>query len=143
MLYLASDHGGFELKTKLKQFLDDQNIDYSDLGPERLDPDDDYPVFAHRLARAIKSPQDRGIIICRSGQGTAIVANRHRGIRAIVARSIEDARKGRAGNNSNVLSLGADYSSPNETIEIVKVWLETPFSSEQRHQRRIEQIDSE
>ena len=141
MLYLTSDHGGFELKAKIKDFLSREKIDFVDLGPERFDPKDDYPEFAHRLARAIKSGSDRGIIICRSGQGTAITVNRHSNIRAIVAFTPEMAEHGRADNDSNVLSLGADYLNADQASEIIKVWLATPFSGKQRHQKRIAQID--
>lgn len=150
-IYLASDHAGFELKENIKKFLVDSGYEVKDSGAFKLDPDDDYPDFVKLAAEAVaKDPEgSRGIVLGGSGQGEAMVANRYKGVRAAVfygpASAKASAGKGsldivklsREHNNANVLSLGARFVTEKEALAAVKLWLETPFSSEPRHTRRL------
>ena len=147
-VYLATDHAGFKLKEKIKQWLDKEGYDHEDMGAFLYDEADDYPDFIRLVAQKVaEDPENnRGIILGGSGQGEAIVANRHKGVRATVyaARELdlELVRLMREHNDSNILSLGARFVSEGDAKEAVHTWLETPFSGEDRHRRRIEKIDS-
>lgn len=156
-ILLASDHAGFELKKKLVGFLAELGYEVSDLGPETFNAEDDYPDFIAPLAKKIsENPKLRGIIIGGSGQGEAMVANRFKGVRCAVYYGFyvcrTDVETGdrsdlsivslaRDHNDANVISLGARFLTENEAKEAVKLWLETPFSGEERHSRRIKKID--
>lgn len=140
MIYIASDHGGFKLKEELKSWLRGKN-DIEDLGAFKLDPNDDYPDFIFPLAKKIsENNNDLGIIIGRSGNGEAIVANKVEGIRAAVCLNEEMAIKAKEHNNANILSLGADYVDFELARKIVEAFLKTPFSGSDKHKRRIEKI---
>ncbi len=151
-LIVASDHAGFELKERIKAFLEKEGYSILDVGAHELVPEDDYPVYM--TAAALKVAEDlegktKAIIFGGSGQGEAIVANRFPGVRAIVwygqtARSdlAEIIKLSREHNDANILSIGARFVNEDETKLAVKEWLETPFSEEDKHQRRIEQIDN-
>lgn len=139
-IYLATDHAGFELKEKLKPFFVELGHEVEDLGAFNYDKNDDYPDFISKVASAVSNEADsRGIIFGKSGQGEAMVANRHAGIRAGVfyGGNLEIVKLLREHNNSNILSLGAGFISEDEAKEAVKIWLETPFSGDERHIRRI------
>jgi ribose 5-phosphate isomerase B len=141
---LASDHAGFELKEAVKRILTESGHIVTDFGPEHYDANDDYPDFILPSARAVAvGTCERGIILGGSGQGEAMVANRVRGIRAVVyyggPQDILDLS--RAHNDANMLSLGARFMSEEEAHEAVVRWLDTPFSGEERHVRRIHKID--
>jgi len=140
-IYLATDHGGYELKEILKSWLKEEGHEIEDIGANSFDPNDDYPDFIVPLARKVaQDPDSLGIISGRSGNGEAIAANKVAGIRAAVCLNEEMARKAKQHNNANVLSLGADYMSVDEAKDIIKAFLETPFSNDERHVRRIEKI---
>ena len=141
MVYLGADHGGYNLKEDLKIWLTENNIPLEDLGADSFNPEDDYPDFIIPVAKKVALNEDNlGLVIGRSGNGEAIAANKVRGIRAAVCMNEEMARKAKEHNNANVLSLGADYISVDEAKQILKVFIETPFSSDERHKRRIEKI---
>ncbi len=141
-IFLAADHGGFELKNKLREHLFHQDYDVEDLGPETLDKEDDYPVKAYAVATKVLGEDDaRGILVCRSGQGMAMAANRLGGIRAAVVWNKAEAKETREANDSNVMSLAADFTDETSALDIVDVWLETKFSGEERHQRRIKELE--
>jgi ribose 5-phosphate isomerase B len=141
-IYLAADHGGFQLKNSLREHLFHLGHEVEDLGPETLDKDDDYPVKAYAVATKVLGEDDaRGILVCRSGQGMAMAANRVNGIRAAVAWNEAVAKETREANDSNVLSLAADFESEDEALKIVDTWLETDFSGEERHSRRIRELE--
>jgi ribose 5-phosphate isomerase B len=142
-VYVTSDHGGFELKHKLLESLSDQGFEVEDIGPFELDPNDDYPVFAHALASKVAEiPEEtRGIIVCRSATGVSIAANRHVGVRAAIAWNETVAKHSREHNDSNILCLSGDYVSEADNVAIARAWLKEPFSHEQRHERRIKMID--
>lgn len=141
VVYIASDHAGFIKKQALARNLAE---DYTvvDLGPEQLNPADDYPVFAERVARAVVSEEgSMGVLVCDSGQGMEIAANKVDGVRAAVAWNEHVAFETRRDNNSNVLSLPAAELLPEAMEAIVRTWLTTEFSGAERHQRRINEIE--
>lgn len=141
MIYLGTDHGGFQLKEEIKNWLIEENIEIQDLGAHTLDPEDDYPDFIIPVAKKVaQDPQSLGIIIGRSGNGEAIAANKVKGVRAALCLNEEMARKAKEHNNANVISLGADYINTDEAKKIVKVFIETSFSNEERHVRRLKKI---
>ncbi len=141
MIYLGTDHGGYELKEQIKVFLAENKIEFADLGAYSFESEDDYPDFIIPVSQKVaENPQNLGIVIGRSGNGEAIAANKVKGVRAALCLNEEMARKAKQHNNANVLSLGADYTSVDEVKKIVKLFIETPFSSEERHIRRIEKI---
>jgi len=143
MLYLASDHRGFKLKEYLKNFLSDQNIIFDDLGNHECDPEDDYPDFAFTLAQKVAEDANRntGIMICGSGLGMVVAANKVNGIRAGLATSIWLAKHGRENDDLNVLSLAADITDEKTAEEIVKTWLEAKFSRAEKYLRRVTKIE--
>ncbi len=142
MIWLANDHAGVELKKIIVTELNNMGLAYQDLGTNDTSPSD-YPNFAQKVAQKVKTDiKDRGILICKSGQGMAIAANRSRGIRASVVWNSEVARETREDNDSNVLSLPAGYIDGGEAVSILRAWLQTPFSTAERHCRRVNQIEN-
>ncbi len=144
MIYLGADHRGFALKEKIKQFLMQEKIPFEDLGNAVLDPQDDYPDFAAQVARRVaENPaENRGILLCGSGVGVDVVANKIKGVRsALIWTDTENlVRDSRQKDNANVLSLPADYLAEEQAQKIVKLWLETPSATEERHLRRLQKI---
>jgi ribose 5-phosphate isomerase B len=136
---LASDHAGFEEKEKVKKTLDDIGIEYTDMGTDSL-ASVDYPDFARKVGEAVAHGDvDRGLLVCGSGTGMAISANKVKGVRAAVAWNEEIARLARQHNNANVLSLPARFSTPDEMATIVKAFFSTDFEGG-RHAARVEKI---
>ncbi|KKU49820.1 MAG: Ribose-5-phosphate isomerase B [Parcubacteria group bacterium GW2011_GWB1_49_7] len=143
-IYIGSDHAGFELKAKLIEYLKVLGHEIEDKGAFSLNPNDDYPDFMKPVAQAVANElESRGIVIGMSGQGEAMCANRFKNVRAAVyyGGSIEIVRLSREHNDANILSLGARFIEANEALETVKLWLETPFSGDERHVRRITKLD--
>ncbi len=141
MVFVVADHGGFALKERLVAWLRVSGIPVRDLGPSKKVSGDDYPIYATQLSRQVRlSPQHRGIAICRSGVGMAIVANKHRGIRAVQAVTPAIVRQSRIDENTNVLSLAADFQSWSNITATVKQWLATPYHHQPRHARRLRAI---
>ncbi len=141
MIYIATDHAGFEIKTKLLLFFKEKGITVTDLGPFLLNPDDDYPDYACAVAEKIKkNKKDRGILVCRSGIGMTIAANKISGVRAALCTDITQAQKSREHNDANVLVLAADYTKINKMENIISAFLQTEFSGLLRHRRRIDKI---
>jgi ribose 5-phosphate isomerase B len=137
---IGSDHAGFAYKQRIIALLQELGHDGQDFGTNSTEPVD-YPLFVRPVAEAIAAGQfERGIVLGGSGNGEAIVANRVRGVRCTLCWNLESARLGRAHNDANVLSLGARLISMEMALDIVKLWLTTPFEGG-RHQRRIEMID--
>lgn len=143
-VYLTSDHGGFELKARLIDHLAASGHTLVDLGPANLDPQDDYVDYAVAGVKRLladRPDENRLIMACRTGEGEAIVANRFPGIRAVVVWDEEGARLSRDKNNANVLCLAGDLVDGAINLKIVDTWLATPFSSAERHVRRLKKID--
>lgn len=140
MIAIASDHRGFRMKAEIMRYLDEHKIEYKDYGTfseERMD----YPEKAKEVALAIqKGKSEKGILICGTGLGMSIAANKFRGIRCTVCYSEDVARYARKHNNSNILALGAEVNTLPEAIEIVRIWLATEFEGE-RHKLRLEMIE--
>jgi ribose 5-phosphate isomerase B len=140
-VYLGSDHAGFELKASLVQWLSRAGHEPVDCGPSSYEPDDDYPVYVMRAATAaVGDPTSLGIVIGGSGNGEQIAANKVGGVRAALVWSEETARLARLHNNANVLSLGAREYSIDAAVGFAKVFVETAFSEEPRHVRRLTMI---
>jgi ribose 5-phosphate isomerase B len=151
-IHLATDHAGYDLKEVVKDHLDESGYHVVDHGATALNEKDDYPDFIHPAAQAVSrdSESNRAIIFGHSGQGEAMVANRHRKVRAAVYYGPAEKEQtepeiielSRQHNDANVLSIGAGFVSDNEATEAVDLWLDTEFSEANRHQRRINKIDS-
>ncbi len=144
-IYIGTDHAGFELKEELKIFLESLGCEVEDKGAYEFNEADDYPDFIFPVVKAVAEDIDndldsRGIVIGGSGQGEAIVANKVKGIRAAVVYDEYSAKMSREHNDANIISLGNRTLSISKAKALVKLWLETPFSNEERHKRRIEKI---
>lgn len=140
-LVIGSDHAGVELKKDLVEHLREKGYDVIDAGPLE-EASVDYPDFAVKVARLVAGGEfPAGVLICGSGIGVAIAANKIPGIRAAVANDIEAARLSRAHNNANILAIGARFTAPEIAATIVDVWLKTPFEGG-RHQLRIDKISA-
>ncbi|HMQ02240.1 MAG TPA: RpiB/LacA/LacB family sugar-phosphate isomerase [Candidatus Doudnabacteria bacterium] len=142
MIYIASDHGGYKLKQQLNKFLHQQDQEFVDLGPLKYKAGDDYPDYGVKVAKQVsKNPvSNLGILLCRSGQGMCIVANKFSGVRAALVWNTKQARLSRNDDMTNVLCLPSDFLTTGQAEAIVKTWLATPFSTDQRHMRRIKKI---
>jgi ribose 5-phosphate isomerase B len=137
---LGSDHAGFDLKEKVKKALERRGVPCEDVGTHSGEPVD-YPDIAHRVAGAVEEGRfARGIVVCGTGLGVSMAANRHRGVRAAVAYDEETARLSREHNDSNVLALGGRSLDHGLAERILEVWLETPFAGG-RHARRVGKIE--
>lgn len=143
-VYLASDHGGFELKEKIKEHLIAQGKEVIDLGPTQLNPTDDFPDYAIPLAEKVAADeQSLGIVLCRNGAGVEVAANKIDGVRAVLSWDTKHAASTRADDNANVLALPADYIDSQKAFEVVDTWLTTPYQKEERFERRLNKIKSE
>ena len=142
-IYIASDHAGFERKDWLKQQLIAAGYQLEDLGAASLQPDDDYPQYGFALAeRVVAEPEALGILLCGSGQGICVAANKVKGARAVSAFSPEMAASTRNDDHANILCLPARFLSNNEILAITTTWLTTPVSNDERHVRRVTQIQN-
>lgn len=144
-IYIGADHAGFELKESLVESLHEMGYEVVDKGAFEYDKDDDYPDFVTKVAEEVAhDSESRGIVIGKSGEGEAVCANRTKGVRAAVyyGGKSDVLMLSRAHNDSNVLSLAAGFLGKEEAELTVKLWLDTPFSNEERHVRRIAKIDA-
>ena len=145
MIAIGCDHGGYKLKEELKKYMDEKNIEYKDCGT-MSEESIDYPNIAKEVAKSVQSKEcEKGILICRSGIGMSICANKFKGIRCTPCYKEETAKYARMHNDSNILALGADYITTNEAICIFRMWLATEFEGG-RHEERlklIEEIENE
>ena len=141
MIAIGSDHGGFELKKKLMEHLSERGLEYKDFGTYSS-ASCDYPVYAKAVARAVASGEcDRGILICGTGIGVSITANKVRGIRAALCGDCFSAEATRQHNDANVLCMGARVVGEGLALKIADTFLDTPFSTDERHIRRISMIE--
>ncbi|MBN1779239.1 MAG: RpiB/LacA/LacB family sugar-phosphate isomerase [Candidatus Buchananbacteria bacterium] len=139
-VFLGSDHVGFVLKEKIKQYLKNKKITFVDLGPARLVNDDDYPDIAYQVARQVVKSKGRGILVCRNGVGVCVVANKVKGARAVNTDNLAVVKSARQDDDVNILCLGQAYVSEVKAKKIINVWLKTEFSGLSRHVRRIKKI---
>ena len=138
---IACDHGGYLLKQDILIWLEENDIDYEDFGCYSTESVD-YPVFAERAARAVAAGEcDKGIVICTTGIGVSIAANKVKGIRAALCGDCFSAEMTRLHNDANILAMGARVVGPGLALKIVDTFLDTPFSGDERHVRRIKQIE--
>ena len=140
MIAIGSDHGGYKLKEEIKKYFDEKGMEYKDFGTyteERTD----YPIYAKKGAEAVQSNEcSCGILVCRSGYGMTVVANKFRGIRAAAIHDEESAKFAKADDDINVITLGGDYIDTNEAICIIRNWLGTEFKGG-RYEERLKMID--
>lgn len=146
-IVLGADHGGFDHKTQLLLWLKELGYSVVDAGATTLDPEDDYPVYARTVGEKIQELEGDGktgvgILLCRSGAGMVMAANRLQGIRAVAASTTVQAEHSRLHNDANVLVLSGDWTPLEEMKQLIQAFLQTPFSHEPRHERRIAQLDS-
>lgn len=147
-VYLGADHQGFFLKNKVRDYLTKAGYQITDYSNEELDPDDDFPKYAKLAAKRVvdeKDDTDVAILVCGGGQGMCMAANRIKGVRAIVASSVEDATYGRNDNDANVLCLPARVLDREYNIplwrDIVDAFMNTPFAGAERYIRRNQELD--
>ncbi len=141
-IFICADHAGFKLKEELKSWLTKSGYEVKDFGAYILNPDDDYPDFVIPAVKAVaeKSDQYRGVVIGGSGQGEAMAANKVKGVRAAVVYDKYSAKMSRKDNDANVISFGARVLDAKTAKKLLKLWLEIPFSGDDRHARRIKKI---
>ncbi|MFI3173584.1 MAG: ribose 5-phosphate isomerase B [Bacillota bacterium] len=144
MIALGCDHGGYELMKEVISYLEGKNLPFENFGTFSAEAVD-YPVFGKKVAEAIldeASPCDKGILICGTGIGISITANRYKNIRAALCGDVFSAKATRLHNDANILALGARTTGVGHALEIVQAFLETEFSEDERHKNRIKGIDS-
>lgn len=141
MIYIGADHRGFELKTQLKSFLKELGFEVSDQGNEILDPTDDYPEFSSRVAEKVSSDKSsKGIVICGSGIGVDMVANKFDNVRSGLGFSQEQIKEARSADDINILAIAADYTDIEKAKTMVKTFLETEYKKEDRFERRLDEV---
>lgn len=140
-VYLGADHRGFKLKEKLKKLLERQGYEVEDEGAYKLDPKDDYTVFAQKVASMVADNVDsRGVLLCGSGVGADVVANKFDGVRASVGKSAKQVEAGRNDDDMNVLVLAADFTKEDEAVDMLNAFLKTKFEGATRHKKRLSDI---
>lgn len=138
---IGTDHGGYNQKEQLKGQLQEAGYSVEDMGTFSGNTPDDYPEFAVKVAEAVQAdPEARGVLLCRSGEGMEIAANKFKGIRASLVWRPDIAAETRHDNDANIIVLPSDFVAEHDMVTIVKTFLDTPFSHEERHARRIAQI---
>ena len=141
MLYIGSDHDGFEMKEMLKEFLKLEEVPFEDLSGPTMVPGDDYPIIVGKLCKKVlAAPENFGILICDNGIGMCMAANKHAGIRAGIGYNLKAAETMRTDDDINVLCLAGGVLQPDFAKAIVRKFLETKFSGEERHVRRLEMV---
>lgn len=140
MIAVASDHGAYDLKESIKAHLEKKGLAYKDFGCYDKSSCD-YPDFAGPAAKAVAAGEcDRGIVVCTTGIGVSIAANKVHGVRCALLSDVMSARLTREHNDTNMMAIGAGVTGEKLALEIVDTWLDTPFSSDARHQRRIDKV---
>ncbi len=141
-IFLGADHRGYELKEKIAKWLFEMEHAYQDVGADHLDPADDYTKYAEQVASLVaKNEGSRGILVCGSGVGVEIVANKFDGIRAGIGKDVFQVEAGRNDDDMNVLVIASDYTEEKEAKAMLIAFLETKFSGKARHERRLEEIE--
>jgi len=139
-IYIAADHAGFELKEKIKEWLNHHKIQYEDLGNKVFDAHDDYPDFAEKLAKRVVKEKTSGILVCGTGIGMCIAANKVKGARAADPISFKEIRLAREHNDANIICISGWFNSFHYSTRLLERFLQTKFSHEPRHVRRLEKI---
>jgi ribose 5-phosphate isomerase B len=140
-IYLGADHAGWQTKEYLKNHLLQKDIKIVDVGNKKFDPQDDYPDFAKKVAKKVApDKQSLGILICGSGQGMCMTANKFKNVRAALGWSVAAVKRSRYDNDSNILCLSGWKHTHQDNVRLVKAWLNTPFSQIAKYKRRIKKI---
>ena len=140
MIFIGADHRGFEIKENIKKYFIEHNIFFEDCGDKIYNEDDDYPDIAFLVGQnVIKDSSNYGILICYTGEGMCIAANKVRGVRAALSTDINSVKLSREHNNANILILNSENPFTN-IIEMIELFLNTPFSTDERHHRRVQKI---
>ncbi len=142
VIYIGADHRGFKHKEEIKNYLSGLGYSVSDLGNDKYDELDDYPDFAERVAQKVSLDGSLGILICGSGVGVDVVANKFPGIRSALVSNSEQAMDARSDDDANILSLAADYTSIEDSKKIISLWIGTQFSGEEKYKRRLKKIEA-
>ena len=141
MIALGNDHGGYKLKEEIKKYLEEVGIEYKDFG-SFSDERTDYPIYASKVAEAVSKKEcDSGILICRSGHGMTIVANKFKRIRAANIQSEEESRRAKADDDINIIALSGDNMEINQAVRIIRTWIATEFKGG-RYQERIDMLEN-
>ena len=140
MLYIGSDHAGFELKEKIKEFLTNNSYKLEDIGAREYLPEDDYPDYAIKLCKKIAETGGKGILVCGAGHGMSITANKIPGIRATVCWNESSAEFAKKHTDANVICIPGRLMDQREAEKIITAWMNTEFESEERHIRRVNKI---
>jgi ribose 5-phosphate isomerase B len=141
-IFIGADHGGYELKEKIGQWLFDMEYAYQDLGAVTLDPNDDYTKYAEDVASLVaKTEGSRGVLLCGSGVGVDVVANKFDGIRASIGKSVAQIEAGRNDDDMNVLVIAVDFTDEKDAKAMLIAFLETKFSGKARFERRLQEIE--
>jgi ribose 5-phosphate isomerase B len=141
MIYIGADHRGFELKEELKRRMSADGIEFEDLGNEKFDPGDDYVDFAKAVAQMVADDSDsKGILICGSGVGVDMAANKVRGARSCLVFDEKRAMQSREHEDANIICLASDVLIADDAYEMVKSFIQTPFTGEERHVRRLNKL---
>jgi ribose 5-phosphate isomerase B len=140
-IFIGADHRGYELKEKIAKWLFEMDHAFQDLGALSLDPNDDYTKYAEDVASLVaKNEGSRGVLLCGSGIGVEIVANKFDGVRAGIGENVLQVEKGRNDDDMNILVIAADYTSEKEAKAMLIAFLETPFSGKARYEKRLQEI---
>ncbi|MDP3994934.1 MAG: RpiB/LacA/LacB family sugar-phosphate isomerase [bacterium] len=145
-IYIGSDHRGYLLKEKIAKWLFERKYNFFDVGAESLDLKDDYTKYASEVASLVakshsaKASRDKGIVLCGSGVGVEVVANKFDGVRAAIGKSADQVKAGRNDDDMNILVIAADFTGEKEAKEMVQVFLETKFGKKERYKRRLREI---
>lgn len=141
-IYIGADHRGYKLKEHLSSLMFEKKIDFEDMGANHHDPDDDYTKYAERVASMVVANKgSKGVLICGSGVGVDIVANKFDGVRASIGKSAKQVAVGRKDDNMNILVIAADFTKESEAKEMLDVFVKTKFSGKERHKRRLSDIE--
>ena len=141
-IFIGADHRGYELKEKIVQWLFDMEYPCQDVGAFNLDPNDDYTKYAEEVASLVaKTEGSRGVLLCGSGVGVEVVANKYDGIRAALGKDVLQVEAGRGHDDMNVLVIAADFTSEKEAKAMLIAFLETKFSEKARYERRLQEIE--
>ncbi len=142
MIALGCDHGGFELMQEVKKHLEERGLEYRDFGTDSA-KSCDYPVYAKAVAEAVQKGEcEKGILICGTGIGISITANKFKGIRCALCHDCFSAEATRLHNDANILAMGGRIIGPGHALKVLDTFLDTPFSGEERHKRRISMIEN-
>lgn len=140
MVYLGTDHAGFDLKEAAKTYLAEHNVAFTDMGDTKPDPNDDYPDFAIPVAEKVGQGSDNGILFCESAGGMSIAANKVKGARAVVCQNRTDVVHAKEHNNANIMVISHMHVSIEQLPQLINTWMTTPFTNEDRHLRRLAKI---